>query len=85
MIQKYHFNTAIQYSWGAIFSSDLDLSLIPLIRCEPDVEYLEFNQVVTIGGTATVGVPSGWLSAVPRVADTSFIVNARISGVIEAQ
>jgi hypothetical protein len=49
---KHHFNKAIQYSWGAIFSSDLDLKLIPLIRCEPDVEYLEFNQVVTIS-TAT--------------------------------
>ena len=52
VIQKYHFNTANQYSWGAIFSSDIDLKLIPLIRCEPDVEYLEFNQVVTIS-TAT--------------------------------
>jgi hypothetical protein len=59
MALKYHFNKAIQYSWGAIFSSDLELKLIPLIRCEPDVEYLEFNQVVTIGRTVTVDAPRG--------------------------
>ena len=57
---KYHFINMIQYSWGAIFNSDLDLELIPLIRCEPDVEYVEFNQVVTIGGTSSVG--TGWLA-----------------------
>jgi hypothetical protein len=59
MIQKYHFNAASQYSWGTVFTSDLDLKWIPSIRCEPDVEYLEFNQVVTIGRTVTVDAPRG--------------------------
>ena len=51
MIQKYHFNTASQYSWGSVFTTDLDLKLIPSIRCEPDVEYLEFNAVIVIART----------------------------------
>lgn len=59
MALKYHFSKAIQYSWGAIFSSDLDLKLIPLIRCEPEVEYVEFNQVTTIAGTGDAGAPGG--------------------------
>jgi hypothetical protein len=58
MAQKYHFNTANQYSWGAVFTTDLDLNLIPSIRCEPDVEYLEFNAVITITGTSAVAAPN---------------------------
>jgi hypothetical protein len=54
MAKKYHFNTAIQYSWGTIFTRNLDLKLIESIRCEPDVEYLEFNAVATIAGTDAV-------------------------------
>jgi hypothetical protein len=48
MAQKYHFTTAIQYSWGTIFTRNLDLTLIPSVRCEPDVDYLEFNAVARI-------------------------------------
>jgi hypothetical protein len=57
MIQKYHFNTASQYSWGTVFTSDLDLKLIPSVRCEPDVDYVEFNAVTTIAGTSAVAAP----------------------------
>jgi hypothetical protein len=58
MIQKYHFNTASQYSWGSVFTSDLDLKWIPSIRCEPDVDYVEFNAVVSISSTGAVPVPN---------------------------
>jgi len=58
MSEKYHFDTAIQYSWGVVFTSNLELNLIPSIRCEPDVEYLEFNQMIIIGGSKSVGAPS---------------------------
>jgi hypothetical protein len=58
MVRKYHFNTATQYSWGSVFSSDLDPKFIPSIRCEPDVEYLEFNAVIGISGTSTVAAPN---------------------------
>jgi hypothetical protein len=52
MIQKYHFNNASQYSWGTVFTRDLDLKWIPSIRCEPDVDYVEFNAVTTISRTS---------------------------------
>jgi hypothetical protein len=56
MVQKYHFNTASQYSWGTIFTSNLNLNLIPLIRCEPDVDYVEFNAVTIIAGTVVARI-----------------------------
>jgi hypothetical protein len=52
MIQKYHFNTASQYSWGSVFTTDLDLKWIPSIRCEADVDYVEFNAAITISRTS---------------------------------
>jgi hypothetical protein len=58
LVQKYHFNAAKQYSWGAVFTSDLDPNWIPSIRCEPDVEYLEFNAVISISGTSAVAAPN---------------------------
>jgi hypothetical protein len=57
MAQKYHFNIANQYSWGTIFTSNLDLDLIPSVRCERDVDYVEFNAVTTIAGTSAVAAP----------------------------
>jgi len=57
MAQKYHFNTTIQYSWGTIFTRNLDLNLIPSVRCEPDVDYVEFNAMTSIAGTGAVAAP----------------------------
>ena len=58
MAKKYHFSTASQYSWGTIFTNDLDLNSIPSIRCEPDVEYVEFNAVTTIAGVSAAAAPN---------------------------
>jgi hypothetical protein len=57
LAKKYHFNTAIQYSWGTIFTRNLDPKLIPSILCERDVEYLEFNAVATIAGASAMAAP----------------------------
>jgi len=46
--KKYGFTVATRYRWGAILSYDLDLDKISAIRCEADVEYVEFNRVITI-------------------------------------
>ena len=47
LAEKYHFKIASRYSWGAIYSLDIDLGLLPQVQCEPEVEYLEFNAVAT--------------------------------------
>jgi hypothetical protein len=52
MAQKYHFNIATQYSWGTIFTNNLDLNVIPSVRCERDVDYVEFNAVTVIARTS---------------------------------
>jgi hypothetical protein len=69
MAKKYHFNTAIQYSWGTIFTRNLDLNLIPFVRCERDVDYVEFNAVATIAGASAVAAPksAAEASAPPQV------------------
>ena len=48
LAQKYQFSIANQYPWNSIVTTDLDLMLIPSVRCERDVDYVEFNQEISI-------------------------------------
>jgi hypothetical protein len=47
LAKKYHFTIPRPDSLPVIVH-DLDLNLIPLIRCESEIAYLEFNAVTTI-------------------------------------
>jgi hypothetical protein len=47
LAKKYHFTIASQYSLPVLIR-DLDPNLIPSIRCEQEIDYLEFNGVTTI-------------------------------------
>ena len=48
LAKKYHFTVARQYSLPVLIH-DLDLKLIPSVRCEQEIDYLELNVVTTIG------------------------------------
>ena len=46
---KYHFNFNKRYvSGGAIYTNDLDLKLIPVLRCERDVAVVGLDPLITI-------------------------------------
>jgi hypothetical protein len=47
LAEKYHFKIASLYSWGAIYSPDIDPGSLPQVQCELEVEYIEFNAVAT--------------------------------------
>jgi len=40
---KYHFRITTQYSWGGIFIWSLGPEIIEQLRCEPQVEMVEYN------------------------------------------
>ena len=57
LAKKYHFNIANQYSWGTIFSRDFNLNLLSSVRCERDVDFVEFNAIATTGNVSRVYLP----------------------------
>jgi hypothetical protein len=61
LAKRHHFKIANAYSWGTIFSSDLEPVLIPQIRCERDVDYVEFNAVATVSALSVAPAPKNRL------------------------
>jgi hypothetical protein len=45
LAKKYHFKVTNQYSWGAIFVSQLTARKVAELRCAREVEAIEFNGI----------------------------------------